>query len=155
MILCGGNDNATIAGTVDLPAYIAAEEGHDDINGGGGPNVLLGGEGDDRVTGGSNHDILVGGEGADRIVGNGGDDILIAGTLGGAADPIDQLDFLLALVVEWEAERDRTILRPKLIIGGDDDEDRLTGSAGFDWFFFELGEDVATDLKRELAENLG
>jgi hypothetical protein len=155
MILCGGDDNATIAGTVDLPAYIAAEEGNDDIKGGGGPNVLLGGEGDDRVTGGSSHDILVGGEGADRIVGNGGDDILIAGTLGGADDPIDQLDFLLALVVEWETERDRTILRPKLIIGGDDDEDRLTGSAGFDWFFFELGEDIATDLKSELAENLG
>ena len=31
----------------------------------------------------------------------------------------------------------------------------LTGSAGNDWFFFELGEDTATDLKLELSENLG
>jgi hypothetical protein len=155
MILCRGDDQATIAGTIDLPTYITAEEGDDDIKGGGGPNVLLGGDGDDRVTGGSNHDILVGGDGIDRIVGNGGDDILIAGTLGGAADPIDQLDSLLALLIEWEQLRDRAKLRPKLIIGGDDDADMLTGSADADWFFFELGEDTATDLKQELAENLG
>jgi len=155
MILCGGDDQATIAGTIELPTYITAEEGNDDIKGGGGPNVLLGGKGDDRVTGGSNHDILVGGEGVDRIVGNGGDDILIAGTLGGAADPIDQLDTLLALLIEWELFRDRATLRPKLVIGGDDDDDMLTGSADSDWFFFELGEDTATDLKKELAENIG
>jgi hypothetical protein len=29
------------------------------------------------------------------------------------------------------------------------------GSAGIDWYFFELGEDKATELKSELAENLG
>jgi hypothetical protein len=155
MILCGGDDQATIAGTIELPTYITAEEGNDDIKGGGGPNVLFGGEGDDRVTGGSNHDILVGGDGIDRLVGNGGDDILIAGTLGGADDPIDQLDTMLALLIEWELFRDRTTLRPKLVIGGDEDADMLTGSADSDWFFFELGEDTATDLKLELAENLG
>ena len=155
MILCGGDDQASVAGTIDVPTYIAAEEGNDDINGGGGPNVLLGGEGDDRVTGGGNHDILVGGLGVDRIVGNGGEDILIAGTLGGAADPIDQLDLLLALVTEWAHDRDRVQLRPKLVVGGDNDADTLTGSADADWFFFELGEDTATDLKQELLENLG
>ncbi|HZN33663.1 MAG TPA: hypothetical protein VFB80_07580, partial [Pirellulaceae bacterium] len=155
MILCGGDDQATIAGTIDLPTYITAEEGNDDINGGGGPNVLLGGDGDDRVTGGSNHDILVGGLGTDRIVGNGGDDILIAGTLGGAADPIDQLDMLLALVTEWELDRDRDRLRPKLLVGGDHDADMLTGSSDSDWFFFDFDEDTATDLKNELAESIG
>ena len=155
MILCGGDDQATIAGTIELPTYITAEEGNDDIKGGGGPNILLGGDGDDRITGGSSHDILVGGDGIDRIVGNGGEDILIAGTLGGEADPIDQLDTMLALLIEWETFRDRASIRPKLIIGGDDDADMLTGSADSDWFFFELGEDTATDLKLELSENLG
>ena len=53
--------------------------------------------------------------------------IQIAGTLGGAADPINQLDALLALLVEWDLLRDRTRLRSKLVIGGDD-ADMLTGS---------------------------
>ena len=75
--------------------------------------------------------------------------------MGGAADPIDQLDMLLALVTEWEQDRDRNRLRPKLLVGGDNDADMLTGSADADWFFFELGEDTATDLKNELAENIG
>ncbi len=155
MILCGGDDRATIASTIDLPTYITAEEGDDEINGGSGPNILLGGDGDDRVSGGSGQDILVGGDGIDRLVANGGDDILIAGTLGGQDDPIDQLDTMLALLLEWDLFRDRTTLRPKLAIGGDDDADMLTGSSDADWFFFELGEDTATDLKQELAENLG
>ena len=155
MILCDGDDRATVASKIQLPTYIAADEGNDELNGGGGPNILLGGAGNDRLTGGSRHDILVGGVGADRIVGNGGDDILIAGTLGGADDPIDQLDALLALLAEWDLKRDRARLRPKLLIGGDNDADKLTGSSGNDWFFFELGEDTATDLKNELSENLG
>jgi hypothetical protein len=155
MILCEGNDKATVAGNIDLPTYINAEEGDDDLNGGRGPNILLGGDGNDRINGGGSQDILVGGEGLDRLVANGGDDILIAGTLGGAADPIDQLDMLLALLVEWDQQRNRALLRPKMVIGGDDDADKLTGSSGEDWFFFQLGEDTATDVKRELAENLG
>ena len=114
MILCDGDDRATIASKIQLPTYIAAEEGNDELNGGGGPNILLGGDGDDRLTGGSSQDILVGGDGADRIVGNGGDDILIAGTLDGAADPIDQLDALLALLAEWDLERNRTQRNPAL-----------------------------------------
>lgn len=155
MILCEGDDTATIASNIYLPTYIDAGDGNDDLNGGGGPNILLGGTGNDHIKGGMRHDILVGGIGTDRIVGNGGDDILIAGTLGGAEDPIDQLDALLALLVDWDLNRNRTLLRPKMIISGDSDADKLTGSSGADWFFFELGEDTATDLKTELSENLG
>ena len=155
MILCAGDDLANVAGTIALPTYIHAEEGDDRIQGGGGPNILLGGVGNDRITGGSGQNILVGGDGADRIIGNGGDDILIAGTLSASGDPINQIDTLLALVLEWELDRDPTLLRPKLTIAGDDDEDRLTGSSGLDWFFYELGEDTATDVKKELFEDLG
>jgi hypothetical protein len=155
MILCAGDDHANVAGNLALPTYINAEEGDDLINGGAGPNIFWGGEGDDRINGGKGQDILVGGDGADRIVGSGGDDILIAGTLGGDDDPIKQLDEMLALVLEWETDRNPTLLRPKLTISGDDDEDKLTGSSGWDWYFFELGEDIANDLKKELSENLG
>jgi Ca2+-binding RTX toxin-like protein len=155
MILCDGDDHATISSQIDLPAYITAEEGDDELNGGGGPNILLGGDGDDRINGGKGHDILVGGDGADRIVANGGDDILIAGTLGGSADPIHQLDALLALLIEWDLERDRTRLRLKMLVGGDDGEDKLTGSSGTDWHFFDFDEDQATGLKDEPAEDVG
>ena len=155
MILCDGDDLATVAGNIDLPTYINGEAGDDQLNGGGGPNILLGGDGNDRIVGGSSHDILVGGRGADRIVGNGGDDILIAGTLGGSADPIDLLDELFALLADWSRERDRARIRSRLLIGGDNDADTLTGSAGFDWFFYDLFEDQATDRKNEAFENIG
>jgi hypothetical protein len=88
-------------------------------------------------------------------VANGGDDILIAGTLGGAADPVDQLDMLLAMLIDWDLERNRTRLKSKMLIGGDDDSDKLTGSAGADWYFFDFAEDTASDRKTELAEDFG
>src|SRR5262249_4311485 len=107
--------------------------------------LLLGGSGDDRLIGGPGQDILVGGTGADRITANGGDDILIAGSLGGPADPIDLFDQMLSTLVEWDAFRDRQRTRPRLTSAYDNDADVLTGSAGLDWFFYELGEDRATD----------
>jgi hypothetical protein len=155
MILCEGDDRAAVSGNIFLPTYIAGEEGDDVLNGGSGPNVLLGGAGDDDIRGGSGHDILVGGIGADRIVGNQGRDILIAGELEGQADPIDQLDHLLSLLAEWAFYTDPSRTRTRLAVIGDDDADTLTGSSDADWFFFELGEDDATDVKSELRDAVG
>jgi hypothetical protein len=42
-----------------------------------------------------------------------------------------------------------------MLIGGDDDSDKLTGSSGADWYFFDFAEDTASDRKNELAEDLG
>jgi Ca2+-binding RTX toxin-like protein len=155
MFLCDGDDVASVAGTIDLPTFIAGDGGNDELNGGRGPNILLGLAGNDEINGGSSHDILVGGIGSDRIVGNQGDDILIAGTLGGSSDPIDLLDEMFALVGEWSLSRDRTTIRPLLDVGGDDDVDKLTGSSGLDWFFFDFAEDLATDLTGEPSEDIG
>lgn len=155
MVLCEGNDSATVAGSITLPTLIDGGEGDDRLNGGNGPNILLGGAGNDEIKGGSGNDILVGGAGADRIVGNAGDDILIAGTLDGAPDPIDLFDQMLGILLEWNRYRNPARTRPKLVIGGDDDLDVLTGSAGNDWFFCDRSEDRATDRKQEAGENLG
>jgi Ca2+-binding RTX toxin-like protein len=155
MILCDGDDVATVAGNADVPTYMSGEEGNDRLNGGAGPNVILGGDGDDHILGGSSHDILVGGPGADRVVGNGGDDILISGELVGAADPIDLLDELLATLDEWATFRSKALTGPRLAVVGDLDADVLTGGAGDDWYFYDFVRDVATDRKREDGINIG
>jgi Ca2+-binding RTX toxin-like protein len=64
-----GNDDVTVAGGIDLTAYLYGGAGNDDLKGGGGPDVLIGGDGDDQLNGGRGRDILIGGRGADRIVG--------------------------------------------------------------------------------------
>jgi uncharacterized repeat protein (TIGR01451 family) len=155
MFLCDGDDQATVAGNIALPTLISGDKGNDQLNGGNGPNILLAGDGNDRIKGGQSHDILVGGLGGDRIIGNSGDDILIAGTLGGAADPVNLLDQMFTLLADWSRNQDQMGIRPQLQIGGDNDVDTLTGSAGVDWFFAGLGEDKVTDLKNELLENIG
>ena len=86
IIMCGGNDKATISSGVNKPALIDGGDGSDDLNGGKGPNIILGGKGDDKILGGAGNDILIGGGGCDRIVGNSGDDILIGGTTAFDAD---------------------------------------------------------------------
>src|SRR5262249_50738111 len=120
-------------------------------------------------------DLLLGGRGADRIIGNAADDILIAATT--AFD--GYLAALAALLAEWTSERDYANrvanLRgegtgprlnsdfflmtegPAATVFDDGAEDRLTGSAGCDWFVASLsGTDVLdriTDLSAdELAD---
>jgi hypothetical protein len=44
-------------------------------------------------------------------------------------------------------------IRDGATIFEDDDKDVLTGSSGSDWFFFDLLEDRATDLKDEIIAN--
>lgn len=144
MWLCDGDDHATIAGNVNVPASIYGGAGNDHLKGGGG------------------RDILIGGPGKDRLVGGGDDDILIGGTT--VYDFNDAA--LLAVLDEWNSRRSysdrvsnvRTGAGP--ILGGtgymlekgvtvfdDGDFDKLTGSSGMDWFFFDPDEDDATDRK--------
>jgi hypothetical protein len=159
IVLCDGDDHATVAGTINLPTVIDGGEGADHLNGGRGPNVILGGGDDDMIVGGDGQDLLIGDAGADRIVGNQGDDIMIAGSAtgpSGAGNPIVLYDELLDILLEWDSLRARAITRPKLTITGDADADVLTSSAGTDWFFYDFLEDVATDRKSdEVRENIG
>jgi Ca2+-binding RTX toxin-like protein len=166
-----GDDEIQLAGSVQMSAWIDGGAGNDRIKGGAGNDVLLGGEGDDLLVGKSGRDLLIGGGGADRIVGNDEDDLLVAG--GVVFD--DPLAALTAIVREWTsahnyqtrianikglteeqgiagaADRfnDDYFLRIGLSVRHDDETDKLTGSAGDDWFFLDQVLDKATDLKDE------
>jgi hypothetical protein len=179
VILCGGNDQATIAGSITVPAILDGGPGNDKLNGGGGSNILIGGDGDDTLVGGPVRDLMIGGRGEDRIVGNAGDDIII----GGPTSYDSNAQALLAILAEWNSSR-KYSERVNNISNGpvtgvpanggyylkvgptaaestvfdDGAHDVLTGSAGTDWFFADLdgnNKDKITDLSAiEFQEEL-
>ncbi len=163
-----GDDRIHASGSVRLATWLFGGAGNDDLNGGNGPNVLDGGDGDDLLIGGSDRDLLVGGPGRDQLIGNGGDDILIGGELVFAPIQADQA--LAAITREWNSDRcyDLRVSNLKGVdhcefdqrangqfflktegdfatVGDDEDADKLTGSAGVDWFFADLDDDRLTD----------
>jgi hypothetical protein len=166
--LSSGDDHASIAGNVDIPAILDGDGGNDHLKAGEGPAVLLGGSGDDELIGGKGRGLLIGGEGQDSLVGGPGDDILFGGT----TDYDENDAALLALLAEWDSDRgyaDRVAnLRagsgPILAVPGyklqkglnvldDGDFDLLTGASGQDWFFFDLDEDDVEDKKDDEQAN--
>jgi hypothetical protein len=167
MLLCDGDDHATVAGNIAIETRLDGGEGSDHLNGGRGPNILLGGAGDDRLIGGAARDLMIGGLGADRLVGNSGDDLLIGGT----TDYDDNSYALDAILAEWTSGLSYAQRVSNLSSGSgfnlndttvhtDDEEDTLTGSAGADWFFANLHDmggvlDKITDAKSgETASDL-
>jgi hypothetical protein len=142
--LCDGDDHVNIAGNVLVPASVYGGGGNDHLSGGGGRAILIGGLGSDRLVGGPEDDIMI----------------------GGTTDYDFKDAALLALLDEWNSGRSysdrvdniRTGSGP--ILGGtgymlakgvtvfdDGESDKLTGSSGMDWFFFDPDEDDATDRK--------
>jgi Ca2+-binding RTX toxin-like protein len=127
---------------------------------------------------------MIGGLGWDRIIGNFGDDIIIGGTTAFDANYMA----LLTIMNEWTSDRSYTTrienlkgtgtgdrlngdyfliaqnsgeLDPNATVFDDDARDKMTGGAGFDWFFAnychddEGKRDRITDLKAaEFAEDL-
>ena len=159
MVLCYGDDQATISGKVEKTAIIDGGPGNDHLNGGGGSNILLGGAGDDMLIGGDARDIFIGGAGADRLVANPGEDILIGGgtiyDAGPGRGPLANDVALLALLDAWNdpdldfVERQANLqdlygIDLEGLVEDDDEEDVLTGASGEDWFIFGEG-DTATD----------
>jgi hypothetical protein len=125
-----------------------------------------GGGGGDMLIGGGNRGILVGGVDEDRLIGNGGDDILI----GGSTTHDSNYAALDAIMAEWSSGNSYA-LRVAHIRGttpggangslffdsstvlDDGAVDRLTGSAGVDWFLANLLEDEITDLRSSETTN--
>jgi Ca2+-binding RTX toxin-like protein len=161
--VCGGDDQVTISGGINLPALIDGGDGNDKLNGGNGPNIILGGDGNDQINGGSARDILIGGTGADRLVGNGDEDILIAGwTDHDAFTPTSYYESLWSVMNEWNSSSIQATRRSHLTgatgaglngsvllnsatVHDDTDQDNLTGSSGNDWFFANLSEGSILD----------
>src|SRR4029079_1061666 len=172
VVLCDGDDQATISGGITIPARIDGGAGNDQLNGGNGPNIVLGGSGDDMLLGGSARDLLIGGTGADRLVGNFSDDILIAGTTSYDANDAALTALLdlwsssasyadgIAAIQNTAAMYHLTTDGPSQTVFSDNAVDRLTGSAGSDLFFAntmaddDAFKDIITDLKSETAVDI-
>ena len=71
----GKNTDQKLVGT-SLDERFDVGKGKDDVEGGGGDDILLGGDGKDLLKGGTGDDVIKGGGGNDRIEGGRGDDIL-------------------------------------------------------------------------------
>lgn len=143
----GGNDDIELVGNICTPAYLFGENGNDRLKGGNGPNVLVGGNGCDNLIGGAGADVLIGGDGSDQLVGNGGDDLLVAGW----TDHDSNIAALCAILDEWSRTDasyfsrvnhlqfggglNGSVRLNNLTVHDDGDFDKLTGSAGCDWFF--------------------
>jgi hypothetical protein len=140
-----GNDDIQVAGAVRFAAWLYGGDGNDRLKGGNAHDLLFGGLGNDNLLGGQGNDLLGGDAGADRLVGEAGDDILIDGSLTLA----DGDTSLQQIMDEWKKPttfEDRvSALKTTLVVTHDSNADKLTGSAGLDWFFYD-GRDVVTDL---------
>ena len=141
IVLCDGDDLASIAGNVDIDATILGGNGDDHITGGSGNDVLVGDLGRDILLGGDGLDVLIGGAGPDRLNGQGDDDLL-SGNIFDANDADDDdaitdlLNDVAALQEIGEAWRDgdRDTAVALLTAGqlDDEEEDDLKRSPGND-----------------------
>ncbi|QDU49638.1 PKD domain-containing protein [Gimesia panareensis] len=178
MSLCEGDDDASVAGNIDIPSIINGGGGNDHLNGGAGSNVILGGAGDDTIIGGTGRDILIGGTGSDRIVGGPGQDIITGNATvyesDSAADLLANTAALLAIQEEWNADTPQAERQANLSDDGaantrlnddffirlgqdiidDEEEDQLTGSSDEDWFLLSVG-DTQTGSSLQSSSNGG
>jgi Ca2+-binding RTX toxin-like protein len=74
-----GDDNVSVAPTVDIPVTMRGGPGDDELRGGSGPDKLIGGSGRDRLIGHRGGDALYGGPGRDTLLGGPGADLLNGG----------------------------------------------------------------------------
>ena len=139
-----GNDQIEVSSAIKIKTIIDGGAGNDQIQGGGGPNVLLGNTGNDFIFGGSNRDVLIGGDGKDQLFGRGSGDILIGGQTTHDSNSAE----LLAILAEWTSSDSYATRVDKLRNGtgglpalnsttvlDDGVADHLFGGFGQDWFF--------------------
>jgi Ca2+-binding RTX toxin-like protein len=179
MVAGEGDDWVQVAGSVATPAWVFGDGGNDRLYAGGNASVVIGGDGNDELLGGSGRDLLIGGRGSDRIIGNAGDDILIAGY----TNHDDRFASLCKIMDEWTRTDagfntrvdhlkgpgsgggtfgglNGTVRLNAATVQDDgviDQIDILTGSAGDDWYLYNLGSgDKATGVSNiEAAEAIG
>lgn len=165
--LCEGDDEVDIDKGILIPATIFGGAGDDDLEGGGGDDVIYGEDGKDDVDGGEGNDILLGGAGNDKLDGDKGLDILLGGygqddLRGGKEDDIligalvslddAQLDLARNIWTNGDTYDNRVaelttpilgggsgLLVPNVTVTDDNAEDKLKGDGDRDLFFADLG----------------
>ncbi|MFV2065537.1 MAG: hypothetical protein ACC645_01055 [Pirellulales bacterium] len=143
VLLCDGDDRASVAGSIRLATQIHGGGGNDRLNGGGGLNVLLGGLGDDRLIGGRDHDLMIGGDGADKLNSNNGGDVIVSGGTVYDGVSLAQMDRLFAIIEDYadDGELDPENRLDETTVFDDDFVDEILGASSFDLLFYELGVD--------------
>ena len=147
-------------------ALVASAAGGTLVGGNGG-DLLVGQGGNDVLNGGAGNDVLVGNDGADTLNGGAGEDILDAGTLSDwffdSGDPnVDSglgevyvlwsfgADPFATRVAQLTSNVAGSVSPASYLTAGNhviDDafSDTVTGSTESDWFFYNYGQDTATD----------
>lgn len=153
---CGGDDRATLAGRISLPALIDGGPGDDKLvasgNQGLAGTVLMGGGGDDVLTGDNGGNILIGGTGEDTLVGLLGDDILHGGYTiydHNVADDdiVARETALLSILAEWNSSSSLAVRRANITGTGTGASfaSRLNGNN-----FFQLGVTLFDDDEKDM-----
>jgi len=130
-----GDDGSSVDLPDDLPSgedapdarILEGDSGDNTLDGGNGPDLILGKAGNDVLTGGNGNDFVAGGEGDDTLAGNNGADLLDAGA---GADSL-------------AGGRGGDLMK------GGAGNDSLTGGRGGDVFVFgsDSGADTITDFE--------
>jgi hypothetical protein len=147
----GGSGNDVLVGNA-FGNILMGGPGNDTITGGSGRSVLIGGLGSDIIVGGSSDDIIIGG----TTIYEGGPVSTISGSL--TITPIRATNYVAldAILAEWQhadlgyASRiadlkngggynGTNVLALGSTVFDDNASDQLTGNAGLDWFFANLG----------------
>ena len=100
-----GNDRIEVAANLSIDTELHGDAGDDELKGGSGNDVLVGGAGDDKLDGGKGRDVLIGGSGKDEIKGSQDDDLLIAGS----TSYDEHVSALNLLLTEWSSSRSYTV----------------------------------------------
>ncbi len=140
----GGNDEIEIDDDLDISTFLVGGDGNDEIEGGGGSDLILGGRGNDEIEGRDGRDVLIGGLGRDEIEGGKGDDLLIGGFTIYDNDAVALAKIRDAWIAPLSYNTRITNLRigaggvPKLDVTtviDDQVKDELKGGDGLDWFW--------------------
>lgn len=140
-----GDDHITV--DVDLPVFIRAGRGDDEITGGEGDDRIRGGRGDDIIDAEDGDDTCSGGKGDDCVMGGGGDDHLYGGSrhLNDDDDhPRDGSDTLLG----GEGDDKLNGGTGADMMDGEEGADSLKGGRGRDTFAPDDGDDVHRDFRQ-------
>jgi hypothetical protein len=145
----GGTDTISVSQTVTVPVWMYGDTGTVQLQGGGGPTLLLGGSGKATLWGGNGRTIMIGGSGVDSLLAGKGDTILIGGTT--AYDANDRA--LQSLLNTWNSSAayatrvsqlaaDPNYPLSAATVFNNNVVDALFGGAGMDIFFQSPGDNL-------------
>jgi hypothetical protein len=145
----GGMDTISVSQSATVAAWLYADNGNAQLQGGGGPTLLIGGSGRNTLWGGSGRTIAIGGSARTTISGGSGDAVLIGGTTAYDANAAA----LKSLLDAWNSSAGYSARVSDLMsdplhpldaetVFNNNAVDSLFGGSGMDLFFESLGDNL-------------